>query len=274
MGHVEIVAEKIRKLEIQGATAIAREALLALARDLAADPRADREGAASNLIGARPNEPMLQNLLHEFLQGSTGLSGSELTDLAERRLEKLDAEEEAIRNNGTALIDDGAAVFTHCHSSSVVGILTRAREMGRNFQVFTTETRPRFQGRKTARELAKAGIPVAHAVDSAAKYALDGATIFLFGADAVFRSGFILNKVGTGIFCVVAAHYRVPTYCAVHTLKVVRGSYDQAIEERDPSEVWPDPPPGVIVRNFAFDRVNLKYVGGFITEKGILDSVL
>ena len=42
------------------------------------------------------------------------------------------------------------SVLTHCHSSVVTGILLKAKEQGKNFRVFCTETRPRFQGYITA----------------------------------------------------------------------------------------------------------------------------
>jgi ribose 1,5-bisphosphate isomerase len=273
MDRVRLTAERIRALDIQGATAIARSALLAYAQDLAENREADRPALLRLLVEARPNEPMLRNLLARFDSEASNLNGRALVDLAEEMLDRLDAEEEELHRQGAQLVEEGAKIFTHCHSSSAVGILLRAHREGKRFRVFTTETRPRFQGRITARELARAGIPVDHSVDSAAKYALDGASLFLFGADAILPSGFLLNKVGTGIFCVVARHYGVPTYSATHTLKVVHDRMDERVEERDRREVWDDPPEGVTIRNPAFDRVNLKYVSGIVTEKGILTDV-
>ncbi len=60
-------AEKIRALEIQGANAIAKAALEALAADMAEDPASDRKGMFHVLASSRPNEPMLRNLLDAFL---------------------------------------------------------------------------------------------------------------------------------------------------------------------------------------------------------------
>lgn len=272
MRQVPVTAEAIRALKIQGANAIAKAALRALAADLDETPEADREALASMLSAARPNEPMLRNLLWAFLASDSTSRG--FTALAEAMLERVRQEEAAIAANGAGLIRDGMAVFTHCHSSTAVGVLLEAHRKGIRFKVFNTETRPRFQGRITASELAAEGIPVVHMVDSAAKVALDGADLFLFGADAVLPSGYLINKVGTGIFCVVASRYDVPTYCATHTLKVVRDAVDETVEQRDPAEVWPAAPPGVLVLNPAFDKVHLKYVTAFVTERGLLKDVL
>lgn len=272
MNHTESTAAQIRALKIQGANAIAKAALRALAADKVSDPGGDAGAWAATLVAARPNEPMLRNLLKAFLAADVGPHGSE--SLAEMMLARVQVEEAAIGSSGAGLIRDGMAVFTHCHSSSAVGVLREAHRRGIRFKVFNTETRPRFQGRITASELAAEGIQVVHMVDSAAKVALDGADLFLFGADAILPSGYLVNKVGTGIFCVVASRYDVPSYCAAHTLKVVRDAVDESVEQRDPAEVWPDAPPGVLVLNPAFDKVHLKYVTAFVTERGLLKDVL
>lgn len=275
MKHVDETAEQILTLRIQGANAIAKAALRALAEDLAAGPEGDRSALAEPLVRARPNEPMLRNLLKAYLR-QVEMEGdpSAFAVGAERLLGQVEKDEETIARTGADLVTDGMTVFTHCHSSSAVSILKEARRRGTRFRVLNTETRPRFQGRLTAHELATEGIEVIHMVDSAAKYALDGADLFLFGADAVLPSGYLVNKVGTGIFCVVAARYDVPTYCATLTLKVARDHVDEKIEERDPAEVWPEAPAGVRVFNPAFDRVNLKYVTAFVTERGLVKDIL
>ncbi len=275
MKLVAETADKIRSLEIQGANAIAKAALRALAEDLARDPGADRLALAARLAAARPNEPMLRNLLDAYLEAAAGAGEpGPLKEAADLLVDRVERDEEAIARTGAGLIRDGMAVFTHCHSSTALGVLRRAHREGRRFKVLNTETRPRYQGRITAVELAAEGIEVVHMVDSAAKYAIDGADLFLFGADAVLPSGYLINKVGTGIFCVVAARYDVPTYCATHTLKVVRDRPDEPVEQRPADEVWPGAPGGVVVFNPAFDKVNLKYVTAFITERGLVKDVL
>lgn len=274
-GRVESTAEEIRALRIQGANAIAKAALEALADDLAGGADPADGSLVDTLVSARPNEPMLRNLLDLFLERVSDINEKEeYLDAAERLLNEIARDAAALAEAGSALIVDGMNVFTHCHSSTAVSVLKEAKKRGRRFKVVNTETRPRFQGRITARELAADGIEVVHMVDSAAKYALDGADLFLFGADAILHSGYLINKVGTGIFCVVAAKYDVPTYCATHTLKVVRDKLDEKIEERSPGEVWVDPPRGVEIFNPAFDKVHLKYVTAFITEKGVIKDIL
>jgi ribose 1,5-bisphosphate isomerase len=272
MSQTPKTAERIRRLEIQGAAAIAKAALSALAADLDTDPRADGPALAALLCAARPNEPMLRNLL-ALLLGRGPSEGGWGAD-ADHLLTEVREGETRIAAAGADLVREGMTVFTHCHSSSAVGILLEAHRRGVRFTVRNTETRPRYQGRITARELAEAGVEVIHMVDAAAKWALDGADLFLFGADAVLPSGYLINKVGTGIFCLVARSYGVPAYCAAHTLKVVRDADDGTVEQRAPAEVWPDAPAGVRVLNPAFDRVHLKYITAFVTEIGPVADIL
>lgn len=272
MASVAETTEKILKLEIQGAEAIAREGLLALAEELdVRGPAADGHALAIQLAGARPNEPMLRNLLAKLLAATVEPGG--FAAEAQKMLAGIEEDGRRIATTGAKLIPEGSVVFTHCHSSSVVRILVEAHNQGKRFTVRNTETRPRFQGRRTATELASAGIEVAHWVDGAATWALEGADLFLFGADAVVPPKYFLNKIGTGLFCRTAGSFGVSCLCAVHTLKIVRDRSEEPVEMRDPAEVWAEAPPGVAVRNPAFDRVPLALVNAFLTERGVVTDL-
>ena len=66
-------------------------------------------------------------------------------------LQNLDASREAAAEIGAKRIRSGMLVFTHCHSSTVTRTLAKAKAEGKEFSVICTETRPAFQGRKTAK---------------------------------------------------------------------------------------------------------------------------
>jgi methylthioribose-1-phosphate isomerase len=111
-------------------------------------------------------------------------------------------------------------------------------------------------------------------VDSAALLAIQQVDLFLLGADAVLATGFFVNKVGSGLFALAAEWYHVPLYVVCHTLKFDPQSsqgYDEAIEERAMDEVWPERPEGVHILNPAFEKVPIKYVEAFVTERGLLN---
>ncbi|GAG07633.1 unnamed protein product, partial [marine sediment metagenome] len=148
------ICRDIRELKIQGAEAVARAALEAL------QSRSDKK-AIETLVGLRPTEPMLRNALR--------FASTDPKFLAKKALRIFDKAAQDIALMGSGKIGGGMKVFTHCHSSTVMNILKESWKHGVKFEVFCTETRPLFQGRKTAEELADDGIPVTLLVDSAAR---------------------------------------------------------------------------------------------------------
>ena len=63
--------------------------------------------------------------------------------------------------------------MTHCHSTSAVKTLALHKVKGLKFKVFNTETRPLYQGRKTAKELVEEGIDTTMVVDGVAPFLID-----------------------------------------------------------------------------------------------------
>jgi len=132
-------------------------------------------------------------------------------------------------------------IFTHCHSSTVEAIIVKAWKQGKKFEVYNTETRPKFQGRKTATNLAKEGIPVTHFVDSAGRSMLRKTDLFLFGCDAITSEGKLINKIGTEMLAQTARESSIPAYSCTNSWKFDPNTlygFDEEIEQRDPNEVW------------------------------------
>lgn len=278
MTTFDSVIRDIRDLRIQGAATIARAGLEALSAEMIR-PRVtvDVNELRAQLFAVRPNEPMLRNLVDRYLAllpPPTQRSKEIVQSTAERLLADLTRDEQHIAEVAARLLDGKHAVFTHCHSSTVTRAIRLAAQQGARLTVFCTETRPRYQGRLTAQELAAAGVDVVQLVDGAALVALREAELFMLGADAVLATGFFVNKVGSRLLAMAAEHLDVPLYVCCHTLKFDAASIegrDDPIEERSPEEVWPEHPAAVQIRNPAFERVPAQYVEGFITERGLID---
>ena len=251
MATLEQVVSYIKHLKIQGAQTIAEVALQAWA-----DAK-DKKLASRLLKEARPTEPMLFN----------AISAAEAGHDPEVLICKFKNDKEKIFKCGAALIKNKSVVFTHCHSSTVIGILKEAKKLGKKFEVYNTETRPLFQGRITARELADAGIKVHHLVDSAGMKALSKADLFLMGADWISPKG-VANKIGTEMFAELASIRKIPVYCCSHSWKFSPDNLK--IEQRDAGEVWPAYPKGIIVENPAFEVAEAKHITGIVSELGVL----
>ncbi len=256
--------KKIKRLKIQGAENISTAGIIALEHVIKRSHSfTEIEKATKKLISARPTEPQLENYLYYLTKYRKEHTQTETLKEIKRVLKsKRDAHKKVI-NNGTKLIKKGDIIFTHCNSSNVVGILKKCK----GIKVYNTETRPRFQGRKTAKALAKARVPVTHFVDSAARIALKESDIMLLGADSITYSR-VYNKIGSELMALTAKNYRVPVYICASLWKF--NSHRETIEERPLKEVWKNPPKGVKIKNYAFEKINFHLIKGIVCEEGIL----
>jgi ribose 1,5-bisphosphate isomerase len=284
---VELTAEKIRKLQVQGARNVAIaavKALQTLAQQTEAKTKqaliAELKNAQTVLSASRETEPLMRNAMRYIIIQTQNADTTKIETLketavssAEKFLKELDATRERIAEIGAKRIRDDMVVFTHCHSSTVTRLLAKAKEQGKNFKVICTETRPAFQGRITAKELVDFGIETTFIVDSAARTFMGDVDTVIVGADAITSEGNVVNKVGTGGFAVLAREARKPFYVVTELLKfdpeTLGGEYEK-IEQRLPAEVWADAPANLTVRNPAFDVTQNRYIHGFICEEGII----
>lgn len=277
------VVKDIKSLKIQGAQNVAIEAVRAIKELVIQDDSKTPklflkkiQDAKEKLVLARVTEPCLRNGLNYCTHNIENLKSS--IEIAKNVAERADFVLEHFANAKKKMIEygvnkifNGAVIYTHCHSSSVVDILVEAKRQGKKFTVHNTETRPLFQGRKTATELAAAGIRVEHFVDSSARIALKNVDIAFLGCDAITTDR-IINKIGSELFMEVAEKYDILTYVCTDSWKFDALSIhgvSELIEERSSDEVWIDAPKGVIVRNFAFEKIHPKHITGIITELGV-----
>jgi translation initiation factor 2B subunit (eIF-2B alpha/beta/delta family) len=157
-------------------------------------------------------------------------------------------------------------ILTHCHSSEEVSSLIYARNNGYGLVVYVTETRPKYQGIKTAKELSEAGIEVIYIVDSAAGLYMEDVDLVLFGCDA-FRENGLVNKIGTYLISLCAKKHEKPVWFVGDVLKTdLRKKFE--IEMRDPREIIDlEELKGVKVLNPAFDITPWELVDLVITDK-------
>jgi ribose 1,5-bisphosphate isomerase len=287
METVEATAERIRKLEVQGArnAAIAAvKALQALSRETKAKSKseylAELKQAQEIIFATRETEPLMRNAIRCLIgqvKESSSQKVSELCSMlvsnADVFFKELDDSREKIAEIGSRRICDGMTVFTHCHSSTVTRLLAKAKHSGKSFKVICTETRPAFQGRITAREMVELGLETTFIVDSAARAFMPKADLVLVGSDAITSEGNVINKIGTGGLAVLAHEARKPFYVVTELLKfdpVTLYGELEGIEQRSPSEVWKEAPEKLKVRNPAFDVTPNRYIHGLICEEGII----
>ncbi len=271
----EIILD-IKSLKIQGATDVALSAILALnIKSKEVKGKNELLSFAKIIEETRPTEPGMRNLLTLYMKKvSDNLENSD--EVYEQIVSDVKNSAKKIYEIGSHVIKDGASIFTVCHSSNVVGIMKKAWESGKRFQVFNAETRPHFQGRKTAKELTEFGIPVTHFVDNAAYRYIKKCDLFMFGADSINSMGDIINKVGTHNYAELSKRFDLTTYCCTSSIKFNSKTYigeEEEIEYRDSIEVWDFQNPNLKILNPAFDKVEKESVDGIICEWGVMSPV-
>jgi ribose 1,5-bisphosphate isomerase len=284
---VQVTAERIRRLQVQGARNVAIAALKAV-QTLAEKTKAkskeaflsELKEAQTVLFASRETEPLMRNALRYITIQAQDSSAEKIDALRELVasnvslfLQNLEASRERTAEIGAKRIRDGMLIFTHCHSSTVTRMISKAKADGREFSVICTETRPAFQGRITARELIELGVQTMFIVDSAARSYMGDVDIVFVGADAITSEGNVVNKIGTSSIAVLAHEARKPFYVVSELLKfdpeTLGGAYER-IEQRNPAEVWSEAPESLSVRNPAFDVTPSRYIHGLICEEGIV----
>jgi ribose 1,5-bisphosphate isomerase len=291
MNRVDKLLKDIKALKVQGARNVAKAGICAIIWTVEDSKAKTKEQlieelrrARGKIMHVRPTEPMLRNMMRESVDFAISeIAGRPAASVEaikrkvirdeEEYLCRMDAAMANIAEFGAMLLPEKGMVVTHCHSSTVTGILKRAKKDGKKISVVCCETRPRFQGRITAAELAKAGMDVTITVDMGLNKFMKKADLVLVGADAITAMGDLINKVGTSSVARIARMNDVSFYSAAELYKydplTLYGEREE-IEERDPKEVWERPPRGVKVSNPAFDATAARYINGYITEMGVV----
>lgn len=290
--RIKKIYKQIVDLEIQGATNVAIQTFQGILASLD-DKRIDDDSfldritqTGNYLAFARPNEPLAQNgvvyLRHFFLQNegnslSIGDKKNLIEDLCNEFLDKISSAKHDIETlNGDKLkyIDH---ILTHCHSTSAIKLIEGIAEGDNDFTAVCTETRPRQQGRITAKELLEAGISTTYIADSAAESFVIGrgskpvSAVFI-GCDVITMRGHCINKVGSWGIAMSAHQSSKPLYVVTPLLKIDHdtASHEIKIEIREDREIWENAPEELEIYNPAFEIVDAGLITGYITEYGII----
>jgi len=244
------ILKEIKEIKIQGARNIAKAALYAYSIY-------PSKQSILKLMSARPTEPMLFNVLKKAEK-----------EPYEKIYSHFDEAQEKINLYVFKIIKNNDIILTHCHSTNVINALIYSKKKGKKFEVYNTETRPLFQGRKTAEQLRNAGIKVTMFIDSAVGVALSKRTKKVFiGSDALQKNG-IINKIGSNVIAKIANLEKIPVYIVADSWKY--SSKNIPIEQRGLNEIWNKAPKNIKIKNPSFEFVPKKYITKIISELGVL----
>ena len=279
---IDETVEEIREMRTHSSSVVAIKAAEAL-RELL-----DREFAtveefvrsldrnSSALRRAQPSHASLHNTQRAIVDRVEGKSygtveeaKAEAASAIEATVESVETAKHEAAANAVDLLPDGATVLTHDYSSTVVEAIELAAREGHHIDVYVTEARPRFLGRKTARRLAEIDrVDATLIVDSAAGHYLGECDRVVLGMSSIV-DGTLYNRVGTFPITATAAELAVPVSVVGASEKLIEDGFVFENEFRSSTEVMREPAEGFGVANPAYDATPTHLLDSVVTESGV-----
>lgn len=290
---LDSIERDIKSVTIQGATNVAiatMKGIKLFSKDYRGDDYStflkDLQASGMGLAETRENEPLAKNGVR-FVLKMLALKHPDITDvematvkvmeLANEYLAMIKESKKRIIEHSKTVTEGMDEVLTHCHSSTAENVIIDMSKRTENFVAVCTETRPLYQGHKTAKNLVAAGVDTTLIVDSSAESFIIGRgefniDVIFIGADEITVHGDAINKVGSWGIALAAQYANKPLYVITPLLKVEpETAFKPAlIEKRDPKEIWDNAPEGLKMYNPSFDLIDAKFITGYITEVGVL----
>ena len=220
--------EELRRDREHGASWMARRAVEALV-EVSKQPTVSAEELLANLVAAgrdlaasRPGVGAIAGAVGRLLAAAHGQGHLEPDQLRRVVEEEAEALVEGRRRAAASIAIQlrerlqEAIVLTHSASATVREALLKTPPE----RVLCTVSSPFEEGRAFAEELAGSGLDVELIEDVEGPEALATASLFLVGADTVFRDGTLCNKVGTNRLAAAAAEELVPMVVACEVIKL------------------------------------------------------
>lgn len=184
-------------------------------------------------------------------------------------VEQVETAKLSAANRCADLIADDDTLLTHDYSSTVLSTIRLAAERGETFEVYVTEARPRFLGRRMTRKLAEIdAVDTHHIVDSAAGHYLAACDRVLVGMDCIVDET-LYNRVGTYPIAATAADRGVPFTVVGSEAKLIEGGFAFENEFRSTAEVMREPADGFTIDNPAYDATPTRLVDAVVTDESV-----
>lgn len=164
----------------------------------------------------------------------------------------------------------GEVILVTAWSETIALALETAWRRGKRPEVLIGEGLPGLDGRRMARRLARAGIPVTMAYDAALLGLVPRADRLWLSTEAIGAGAFLARR-GTGNLLEECSRRDVPTRILATSDKLVPGGALRlpAWCDRETWLLWEDAPEGVRLESQCFESVSLELAGAFLTEIGL-----
>ncbi len=278
---IDETAEEIQEMQTHSSSVVAVRAAQALEelvdREFATVEEYTRalERNGTVLRRANPSHASLQNSIREVVGDVTDADPDSVeaakrltSETIEEVVARIESGKRLAAENAVDVLEDGATLLTHDYSSTVLEALEQAVEAGKTFDVYVTEARPRYIGRKTARTLADLeGVEATLITDSAHGTYLEECDRVVVGMDCIVDDT-LYNRVGTFPIASTAARLDVPVTVLGSASKLVGEGFVFENEFRSASEVMAEPAEGFDIENPAYDATPVELLESVITDEG------
>ena len=279
---IDETVEEIAEMQTHSSSVVAVKAARALAalteREFATVEEYERSLArnAQALRRANPSHATLHNAMTDVVEGVEDAAPADVaaakaatTDAIDRVVDRVESGKHAAATEAAAYFEDGQTILTHDYSSTVLEAVEVATQDGKFLEAYVTEARPRYLGRKTARQFAAMDRVDPHLLaDSAAGYYMDQIDVVVVGMDCIVGDT-LYNRVGTFPIAATAARCDVPVVVVGSAAKRIEDGFVFENEFRSPSEVMREPAEGFSVENPAYDATPVELVDAVITDDGV-----
>lgn len=183
----------------------------------------------------------------------------------ERLRQRLIRARQKVARRAIEALRGAKTVVTLSHSSDVFEALSLP-EASDGLRVYVCESRPLREGISMALDLRRAGVDAVLVADAAGPTLVGRADAVVCGADALLRSGGLVNKIGTFSLALACREHHVPFLPLLEVLKLELKGQEVRWEEerRDPEELSTR----VAALNFYFETVVRNLLDMVVTDAG------
>lgn len=281
---IDETVRRIEELETQSSSGVAVEAATALRELLDREYRTveeferEIERNSNVLRGANHSHAPLhttQQRIREAVTDAGPESVAEakaaLDDAIDDVVTEVEASKEAAAIRAANLLAEGDVVLTHSNSSTVTMALEYAARSGTAFDLYVTEARPNFFGRKPARHFAEfEEVAVTMIVDAAAGHVLPSCDRVLVGMNCIVEDT-VYNRVGTFPIAATAQTVGVPVTVVGSSSKFIGEGFRFENLYRPRSDVMLEPAEGFSIENPMYDGTPTRLVDQVVTENEVLE---
>lgn len=248
--------------------------------DLITDERKDEKKLiielAERIMDSRPSMAPLINTVGYIIADLEYFSKSTLSRRIAKFLEIKEQGEKQLKSNFISfmkqLLNRKTLIMTISYSSTIINLLKKLTDY--DLELFILESRPLFEGRKTA-EILSSHFKTHLIVDAAMGKFMEKIDLVLLGIDSVLNDGSVINKIGSFPLATVAFENNKKCYALGTSLKFNLKSYfnrEIVIKDKKREEIYDRSinNKNLEIHNLYFDITPPKYIARIISDLGVL----